>query len=73
MDKERMVAGIILLGVLLLGSLFFIRVRGQNTMPRGGEMKTAPCGFKYKIVEIEGKRFIAFPTYFYWSVTKLDE
>ncbi len=38
-----------------------------------GEMKTAPCGFRYKIIEIEGKRFIAYKTaYDVWEVTLLD-
>jgi hypothetical protein len=38
------------------------------------ELKTAPCGFKYKIVEIEGKRFIAYQSSnWYWEVTRLDD
>ena len=38
------------------------------------ELKTAPCGFKYKIIEIEGKRFVAYQTsHWYWEVTRLDD
>jgi hypothetical protein len=38
------------------------------------ELKTAPCGFKYKIVEIEGKRFIAYQSSnWYWEITRLDD
>ena len=43
----------------------------QNDL--GGEMKTVPCGFRYKIIEIEGKKFIAYRSADgYWEVTLLD-
>ena len=44
-----------------------------NIQDPAGDFKIAPCGFKYKIIEIEGKRFIAYQTaHFTGEVARLD-
>ena len=46
----------------------------KNYKDPAGPLHIAPCGFKYKIIEIEGKRFIAYQTaHSYWEVTRLDD
>jgi len=60
--------------VVALVALALIPLLAGCSNAKNEELKTAPCGFKYKIVEIEGKRFVAYQTsHWYWEVTRLDD
>jgi len=78
--KERVCRIVALVAIASMPLLAGCSNNAKNSKePRGfsevnGELKTAPCGFKYKIVEIEGKRFIAYQSSnWYWEVTRLDD
>lgn len=55
--------------ITVLSVLFIGCGQCKNAGNLGGTVKTSPDGISYKIVEIEGKRFIATQSaYNYWTL-----
>jgi hypothetical protein len=58
---------IVILCLIILGCLLALGCVDSNGLP--GKVLTTPEGIRYKIVEIEGHRFIATPSYMgYWTL-----